>query len=593
MALCAALAFALPVPSHAVTLDGSLGWEFKRSEHSNDFNTTVRYGLDQNYRVRAQGAVLSPRLAQWNTGIGWRQDITRGKGAADGDTNVRLADFDAGLLLLPVTMPVHLNYRRSSNDNKSEGSTSTETVTETYSVSTRFPMPDGNPLGFSAFQTDRDVDVDDSRSRIASLDKRFDLGDRHRLNTSYKYSQYQSAAVKSEGHAGSATVHSSWSPQLTSNAYANVSTQDTNVTRIAGGQSLFLSNSAGVGMSYRRGRAVTANARYGFSQSPQGTSGDIRTHQAVADTSIRANTKLDVDARVRARRLDLPATTLDTAGVTAGLRYRPWFGWNTGVRGGLSKNRTSGLASTSQSTYSMAVFLNARHELDPVQLNWGANTSYSSVTGNLSRDRLTSSANAGVHEKRLTWVRLDADYRFTDIRETNMGGSELKTFSQEHILSGSGRTPSRKNLWLRGDALSVSADVRSIWSRRFAEGRSVTGHTFRTDAQYTTRIGVAANTGYAFANSTADLGSSHKLYLNASWSRRVLRRGTSRLQGEVRKSYIGNDFDTLETSAQWSFDYNIGLLSIKFSADIQRTSFGPQDQISESNNMRLSIVRRF
>jgi hypothetical protein len=582
----------LPAPARAISLGGSLQWDLSRTESSSTYSSVTQETFGQNYRLNSSGYLVRHRIANWNLGGGWRADRTRFAGTSQPDRRVTITDLDAGLVLLPGLMPMTVNFRRSIVDSTGDATANQSTLSTTISFATQVPMRDGNPLGVSAYQTTLDPGTGTSRSRLFSLAKRFDLGRRSRLNTSYQFSQYHAPASESNGHGVSLSENTEWSDRLASNVFANVSSRSTTSTRLAGGRSLFLNNSGGASLFYRRGREVSANLAYSFSQSPQDQASDIRSHLLAGNATVRLDKKTDVNGRFALRRLDLNTVTLDTGTASVGLTYRPRFGWSTGAQVGVANNRTTGPSTTDRNTYSANLFLNARHDLEPVQITWGGNTAYSTTQGDFAQDRLTSTAQVGATERRLRWIRISGEYRFTDIREAQGGG--LDPFTREHGLRLTGNVLPRRGIWLPSDVISGSVTTGVHWSRQYQSARNVRTADLQMEGRYNPFGGLTTTAGYELHDNSSDVGGADQvLRANVAWSRSMFRRGSLSLTGDVRRNYTGGNYQSQQATARTTYDYAVGLLHVALSADFTTVDLAGSGSGTDTNSVRLSVVRTF
>lgn len=593
VAACAVAAACLASgPAWALEVGGALGWDLNRTESNSDFANIIQESFGQTYRVHLGGGVLSRRLALWNGGVGWRRDLTNFSGIDRGNREVTVTDFDFGLLALPATLPVNLNLRRSHQESDGGAGVVTDLVTTTASLVTRIPMADGNPLGLSAYASEQDPGTGTSKARLVSVSKRFDLTSETDLNSSYQFARYIAPSADSTGHAVSLASHTSWSEHVASNVYGNVSSRASSTTRSAGGRSLFLNNSAGGAIQYRRGREASGNLAYSFTQSPQDQAEDIRSHLLSGRGQVRVSKKTDIGGRFTARRLDLPTVTLDTATATMNLVHRPRFGWSTGGALGLAKNRSSGGATEDRNTYSASTFLNARHDLVPAQIDWGGNVAYSSSSGNLAQDRLTTTAHVGATERRLQVMRISARYRFTDIEEDRGGG--LDPFTRDHGITVTDTFRPARGLLLPTDVISGGVTGSVHWSQQFRPDRHIRNTNLNANAKYVPVAGVVTTASFELQDNSSDLGGSDEILRGtASWTRRAFRRGTARLSGEIRRTWTGGSYESQESKVGLDYDYAIGLLHVSFTADATFTDLPGAGSGTDTTNLRLNIVRTF
>jgi hypothetical protein len=593
MAACALAAACLaPGPAWGLELGGSLGWDLARTESDAEFADTVQESFGQTYRVHLGGGVVNRRLALWNGGVGWRRDLTNFSGVNRGNREVTVTDFDLGLRALPATMPINLNLRRSRQESDGGAGVVTDVLTTTASLTTHVPMPDGNPLGFSAYATEQDPGTGTSKSRLVAVSKRFDLTSSTDLNSSYQFARYIQPAASSTGHAVSLASHTSWNEYLASNVYGNVSSRSSTTTRNAGGRSLFLNNSAGGGLQYRRGREVSGNLTYSFTQSPQDQAEDIRSHLLAGRGTVRVGKKTDVGGRFTARRLDLPTVTLDTATANLSLTHRPRFGWSTGGTLGLAKNRSSGGTSDDRNTYNASTFLNARHEFVPAQVDWGGNLAYSTSSGNLAQDRLTTTVHVGATERRLRTQRISGQYRFTEIHEDRGGG--LDPFTRDHGITLTDHFLPVRGLLLPRDVISGSVTGSVHWSQQFRPDRKVRNTNLNANAKYVPLAGLVTTASFELQDNSSDLGGANEILRGtASWTRRAFRRGTARLSGEYRRTWASGTYESSESKVGLDYDHAVGLLHVSFTADATFTELPNGAAGTDTTNVRLNIVRTF
>ncbi|MFQ5508244.1 MAG: hypothetical protein ACE5FN_02780 [Leptospirillia bacterium] len=586
-----ACALLLPSTALALQLGGSLSWTTTRTETNTPTTDSVQTGFGQTYRTNANGGFLRPGLLNWTAGVGWRRDMTTFSGVNQPARDVRLTDYNLGFVVLPTVMPLNINLRRSVVDNSS-GSGKQTTETGTISLSTRIPMPDGEPLGVSAFQSEQDATGGTTTSRLLGLSKRFEIGSGTDLNSSYQLSQYSAPGTRSTGHGASLSTNTVWNERLSTNAFANVSSRSTTSTRNASGRSLFLNNSLGAGLFYRRARTLSASLNYAYSESPQDQGEDIRSQLLSGRGNLRLSKKTDVNGSFALRRLDLNTTRLDTVTARAGLKYRPRFGWSTGGQVSVSSNTTSGASSSDRNAYTVNGFLNARHDLVPVRLNWGSSLSWSSSSGTFSEDRLTTNAHVSVSEQQLRWVRLNANYRFTDIQQS-YGSGGVEPFTQDHGVGLSASLTPKRRVLLPTDSLSASASTSATWSRQFRADRNLRSTSFNLHGSYTAWSGLVADASYRFVDNSSDTtGSEHLFLAAATWSRTALRRGKMRLKADARRSYTGGNLESEEYGITYYFDYSIGLLRASFSANYTSLTLGQGDG-TDTNGVRLNITRTF
>jgi len=595
LAACAAAATVALVagPAWALEVGGSLGWDLARTESDSDFADSVQESFGQTYRVNLGGGVVDRRLGTWNGGVGWRRDLTNFSGIDLENREVTVTDFNFGVLALPATLPVNFNIRRSRQQSDGGASVTTNITTTTASLSTQLPMPDGNPLGLSAYESVQDPGDGSSKSRLVSLNKRFDLSTRTDLNSSYQFSRYTAPSADSTGHAVSLSSHTAWNEFVSSNLFGNVSSHDSSTTRSAGGRSLFLNNSAGGGVFYRRGRDASGSLTYSYTESPQDQADNIQSHLLAGHGDVRLNTKTDLGARFTARRLELPTVTMDTATVNMNIVHRPRFGWSTGGSVGLATNQTSDGASTNRNTYTAGAFLNALHVFDPAQIDWGANTSYAHSQGDFAQDRLNTTAHLGVSERRMRVMRLNGTYRFSDIRE-DRGGGHLDPFIQDHgIIITDDFVPVR-GLWLPSDVISGGINGSVHWTHQFNPDRHIRNTNLSANAKYVPLAGLVTSAAFELADNSSDLGGANEtLRGTASWSHRALQRGTARLSGEIRRSWQGGNYESQESQVGLDYDYAIGLLHLSFTANATHTDLPDGASGTDTTNVRLNIVRTF
>lgn len=584
----------LPVPraADALQLGGSLSWDLGRTEINSPSTDVVQTTFGQGYQLHASGATRQRRLLNWGANLSWRDNRTWFSGTDQADTDVALTNLNLALVVLPATMPINVNVRRSIVE--SDGAvTSQRTLGTTVSLSTRIPMRDGNPLGVSAFQSTQDAGTGTVTSRLMTLSKRFDLGERTQLNSSYQFSRYDSSGSDVTGHGVSLSTQTQWSQRVSSSAYANVTSRSSTTPLRAEGRSLLLNNNAGASLSYRRDRSLNAVLQYAYTQSPQDLKQDLVSHMVSGRADLRVDTKTDLGGRITARRLDLSDTTLDTVSAYVNVVHRPRFGWSTGGQLGVAGNRTTGLTDVQRNNYSGRVFLNARHEYVPAEINWGVNTGYSASRGDFIEDRLTSNGNVSATERRLSKVRLVARYRFTDIQESQ-GGRALDPFSQEHSLGITGTMVPRRGLLLPVDSLSASFQAGRTWSRYFQEDRSLANTNAGAEATYLTGTGFTVRGAYDIQDNKSDpVGAIQILRASVAWTHRVARQGQLRLHTDTRRSWRGGGFSSQEVRAGASFDYAVGLLRVSLSSEFSIVDLSGSDSGSDTNTVRLNITRVF
>lgn len=583
----------LPTVSHALTLNGSLAWNMARTETDSDLQNVSQSSFGQDYRINGTGSILTRRIASWSAGVGWRNDKTTFSGTAQSDQEVSLTDLNMGLVLLPETIPISLSVRRALVDNESGTGASSDSTNSTVSISTQIPMG-RDPLSLTAYQTEQDTGTgSDTTSRLMSLSKRFHLGTRSRLNSSYQYSKYEAPSGRSTGHGGSLALHTEWSDRLTSNLFGNLTSRSSTTTKLAGGRSLFMSNSAGGSVTYRKGRELSGHLAYDYTENPQDQGSDLKNQILSGRGGMRMGTKTDLNANFAVRSLDLGATQLDTATAGMGVRYRPLFGWSTGLRVGMSRNQTSGAATSDRNALTLNGHLSARHELRPVQLSWGLTSGYSTSDGDFAEDRLTNSAYMSAMEKRLSRIRISGSYRFTDIRQsTGTGG--MDPFTREHGVTLRGNLLPAYNVLRKADQFSATSVASVYWSRQYDIGVNVRNVSFKLEGKYLPVSSVTTSLGYDFQDNSSDLGGSDQIvHASASWSRPALQRGNFRLKGKFRQSYAGSKYESRQVELESRFDYSIGLLRVGFSADITQTDTIGAISETTATNLRLNIVRTF
>ena len=580
----------------AVRLNGSLSWDFTRTQTRSGFSNVTQNGFGQGYRLGLTGAVLNRRIATWTLGGGWRRDLTSFAGVSTHARDVRLRDLDAGLVLLPTTMPMTINFRRSVVDNKGGELVGQSTLNSTISFSTRVRMPDGEALGISANQTTQESDSGDTRSRLLSLSKRFNLSKRNILTSSYRFSQYKSPTSTETGHGVSVSNLSTWSEQLTSNVFANLSSRDSTSTRLAGGRSLFTNNSYGASMNYRRSTVMNANLAYSYSETPQDQNDDIISQLLSGRANYRFSKKTDLNGNLTWRRLDLSDITLTTSTVSVGIRHRPKFGWTAGGRVGLSSNGTNGttgVSSSDRNSYNLSGFLSGRHDLVPVEVRWGTDVGYVTTKGDLPQDRLTSTARISAIDKQVPRVRIVGEYRITDIREAQGGGS-LDPFTLEHGATITTTLDTLKGIWLPNDVLRGNMRMGTRWNRQSDSGRTFRGSDFGLDARYTLWSGLDASAGYDFSDNSSTLVSSTQVVrTDVTWTKRLFRRGTGKLTGGLRRTYLGGGFESSEASITYAFNYSIGLVRVSLTADAKTIDLAGVREGTDTTSIRLNIVRTF
>jgi hypothetical protein len=588
----AALGLAAPRAAMALQLGGSLSWDLGRTEIDSPSSDVAQTTFGQGYQVHMSGAAPRRRLFTWRAGASWRDNQTRFSGTNQTDTDVTLTNLNVGMVLAPATMPVNVDLRRSIVE--SDGAvTSQRTLGTTVSLSTRVPMYDGNPLGVSAFQSTQDAGAGTTTSRLMSLSKRFDLGSRTQLNGSYQFSRFDSRGADVTGHGVSLSTQTRWSRRLSSSAYANMTSRSTSTPLRVEGRTLLLNNNAGASLAYRRDRSLSANLQYAYTQQPQDLRADLQSHMLSGRASLRVDTKTDLRGRFTARRLDLSDTQLDTLSAYVNVTHRPRFGWSTGGQLGVSGNRTTGLNDVQRNNYSGRVFLNARHEFVPAEINWGVNTAYSASRGDFIEDRLTNNAHVSATERRLRKIRLVARYRFTDIQESE-GGRALDPFSQEHSLGVTGTMVPRRGLWRPSDSLSASFEAGRSWSRYYREARHLANTSAGADMTYLTGTGITARGSYNVQDNRADeVGAIQILRASLGWTQRVVRRGQLHLHTDTRRSWRGGGFTSQEVTAGASFDYAVGLLRVSLSSEFTFVDLAGSDSGSDTTNIRMNVTRVF
>jgi hypothetical protein len=593
-AACAAAAAVVLAagPAWALEIGGSLGWDLARTESNSDVSDTTQESFGQSYRVNLGGAVADRRLATWNGGVGWRRDLTNFRGVDLADRQVSVTDFDFGVLALPATLPISLNLRRSRQQSDGGAAVVTDITTTTASLATQVPMPDGNPLGLSAYESVQDPGTGTSRSRLVSLNKRFDLTASTDLSSAYQYSRFTAPGGDSTGHAVSLSSHTAWSPFVSSNLFGNVSSHESTTTRSTGGHSLFLNNSAGGGVYYQRGRDASGNLTYSYTESPQDRAQNIQTHLLAGRGNVRLDTKTDLSARFTARRLDLPTVTMDTATANMSLVHRPRFGWSTGGSVGLATNQTSDGTSTDRNSYTAGAFLNAVQNYVPAQVDWGANVSYANSQGDFAQDRLTTEAHLGAAERRLRLMRLNAEYRFLDIRESQGGG--LDPYLQDHGITITDDFVPVRGLWLPTDVIDGAISGSTHWSFEFNPDRHVRTTNLEANAKYLPFNGLVTAAAFELQDNSSDLGGVNEtLRGSASWSHRAFQRGSARFSGEVRRTWAGGSFESQESQLGFDYDYGIGLLHVTFAADATFTELPDGAPGTDTTSVRLNVVRTF
>lgn len=592
-AACAAAAVVLAAgPAWALEIGGSLGWDLARTESDSDVTDTVQESFGQTYRVNLGGGVFDRRLGTWNGGVGWRRDLTNFSGLDLENREVTVTDFNFGVLALPATLPVNLNLRRSRQETDAGAAVTTDITTTTASLATQLPMPDGNPLGLSAYESVQDPGTGSSKSRLVSLNKRFDLSSRTDLTSAYQYSRYTAPGADSTGHAVSLSSRTAWSEFLSSNVFGNVSSHDSSTTRSTGGRSLFLNNSAGGGVFYRRGRDASGSLTYSYTESPQDQGQDIQSHLLAGRGDVRLDTKTDLSARFTARRLDLPTVTMDTATANMSLVHRPRFGWSTGGAVGLATNQTSDGASTDRNSYTASAFLDALHTFVPAQVDWGGNVSYADSQGDFAQDRLTTTAHLGASERRLRTMRLSGEYRFSDIRQSQGGG--LEPYTQDHGVTLTDEFIPVRGLWLPTDVISGGVTGSVHWSRQFNPDRHVRVVNLDANAKYLPVAGLVTAASFELNDNSADLGGANEILRgSASWSHRAFQRGSVRFSGEIRRSWQGGNYESQESQLGFDYDYAIGLLHVTFTAAATRTDLPDPGNGTDTTSVRLNVVRTF
>ncbi len=586
------LAFALIAePAWALEVGGAMGWNLARTESNSEVADSVQESFGQTYRVNLGGAVLRRRLAIWSGGVGWRRDLTTFSGIDLPSRQVKVTDFDFGLRALPATLPINLNLHRSKYETGA-GELDTNVITTTASLTTDVPMPDGHPLGFSAYESIQDAGTGAAKAKLVGLRKRFDLTGDTDLSSAYQFSRYTAPAGDSTGHAVSLSSHTRWNPRLTSNLFGNVSSRSSSTTREAGGRSLFLNNSAGGSLRYMRGRVASGNLSYSYTQSPQDRAEDVRSHQLSANGRLRVDTKTDVSGRFVARRLDLPTATLDTASASVNLIHRPRFGWSTGGSLGTALNQTSGVASSDRATYTASGFLNARHDLVPAQVDWGGNVSYASTTGDFAQDRLTTILHAGATDRVLQTQRVTAVYRFSDIREDH--GFGLDPFMQDHGITVTDNVVPIRGILLPADLISGSLSGAVHWSQQYRPDRSIRTTSLDANAKYLPFPGLVTSAAFELRDNSSNLGGADETLRGlVSYTHRTYQSGSARLSGQVKRTWAGGNYESQEWGGTFDYDYAIGLLHITFTADASFVDLGRGAQGTDTTGVRLNIVRTF
>ncbi len=577
----------------AVRLNGSLSWDFTRTQTRSGFSNVTQNGFGQGYRLGASGAVLNRRIATWTLGGGWRRDLTSFSGVSTHARDVRLRDLDAGLVLLPTTMPMTINFRRSVVDNKGGESVGQSTLNSTVSFSTRVRMPDGEALGISANQTTQESDSGDTRSRLLSLSKRFNLSKRNTLSSSYRFSQYKAPTSTETGHGVSLSNMSTWTERFTSNVFANLSSRNSTSTRLAGGRSLFTNNSYGASMNYRRSTVVNASLAYSYSETPQDLNDDIINHLLSGRANYRFSKKTDLNGHLTWRRLELNDINLTTSTVSLGIRHRPAFGWTAGGRVGMSSNGTTGTSSSDRNSYNLSGFLSGRHDLVPAEIRWGTDVGYSTTKGDFAQDRLTTTARISATDKLVPRVRIVGEYRVTDIRE-GKNGNELDPFTLEHGATITTTLDTIRGIWLPNDTLRGNMRMGTRWNRQSDSSRTFRGSNFGLDARYTFWSGLDASAGYDFSDNSSSLVSSTQVMrADVTWTKRIFRRGQGKLNGGLRRTYLGGGFESSEASIAYTFDYSIGLVRISLRADAKAIDLAGVREGTDTTSIRLNIVRTF
>lgn len=585
-------------PAHALSLGGSVGFDVARVESSTSFATTTQTQFGQSYQLNVAGGLLLPQLGQWNGGFGYRRDLTQVAGFNGSDQDIKLFSVNAGVTLLPNILPMTFSFSRSVVDDNNSVS-ARNAIHNTVSLTTRVPVGLSDPLAVALHQTRQSSGFGSTTSRLASLSQRLNLGERSQLNTSYQFSQFSTPDTESTGHALSLNERSKWSENLQSSLQANLSSRSSTATQRAGGRSLFLNNSIGGGLSYHRGRTLSASLHYNFSESPQDQLDSITTQLLSVRTNIRASKKLDIRSYGTLRRLNLGNTRLDTSTLSVSMTYRPRFGWSTGGQFALSNNQTvsnvAGGTDDSRNTVSGGLFLAARTEFDVGDVSWGGSSGYSINRGNSSAqlDRLTSSVYATFSERVLQQSHWSADYRMTHIRESNTGNLPVP-FSFEHGVNVTGTMEPRYGLFRAADSLTAQFRAGMDWNHRSLSSRSFRGRSVIFDAHYQPAPSLVTSMGYSLAdNSSTQLGTRQTLSASVGWTQRVFRRGQGRLRSDVRRSLLGGEFESQEASLEYTFDYALGLVRIAFSADVVFVDLAGTASGNNRNNIRLNITRTF
>ena len=598
--LLASLCVLWPDAARAVQLGGALNWNFGRTEQTTPRNNIVRTQFDQWYRAHLTANILRSELGTLRIGGGWRSTRTDdfGTGAAVlTGSAYKLADLNVSLSMLPTRLPMSLTFNRSISKDASGNTTSRSVLGSTLNFSARIPMPDGNPIGLSFNQSKQDArQASDSTARLATVSKRIDLGSKTRLNASYRYSDYSTDTTSVTGHGGSLSSDSQWTEHLSSSLYANLTSQDSNVTRTAAGRNVFLNNNYGGALHYRRGAEASGTLSYSFTETPQSALDDIRSQQLYGRGNLRVGARTDLRGNFAVRRLRMPTTDMDTLSTSLGVHYRPRFGWSTGVTTSLARNQMTdptGATTSSYNSVSGNAYLSARQEYRPVRLSWGLSSHFTATGGANTQDRLTSAANISATERTLDWIRLTGTYRLTDIRETGVG-TGMAPHSREHAVTLGGAFTPKTRVWLASDVLSASFSTRYQRNQSFFDGRNVGSRGFETTVNYRLWSAFQTHAGYKYAFNSDDLQGSHQeVNAGAQWHDQVFHRGTQMVEGDIRRVWLGGRIFNQESTLRYQFNYAVGLMSVSFTADT--TWFSGQSGLGDTstNNLYLSLVRTF
>ncbi|MDH4229773.1 MAG: hypothetical protein OEW11_08540 [Nitrospirota bacterium] len=597
-ALAIFAALAIPQPAAAMQLGGALSWSYGRTEVNTPSSNSVRTEFQQVYRFNLSGNVLRRELGMWTFGAGLRDTKSDDHGTGGGAraNNYRTTDLNFGLTLFPTRVPMNLTLTRSITDNGNGRPVDRSALGTSVDFNTRVPMPDGNPLGVSLRQTSQTVDsAATGIGRMASLDKRFDLGSATRLQSAYRFSQFRAAGSETSAHGLSLSSATDWSERISSNLYANRTTRDSTSTRIAGGRSIFLSNNYGGLVNYRNKAISSGSLAYDFSEIPQEQTDPLTSQQMYGRGTRRLGTRTDVNGSVAVRRLDIQSSQLDTGSASMGVVHRPRLGWSTGLNLGVAQNVTRNSLGQEHrfGAYNSGAFFTARHEFQPLTFGWGVTTGYVVSSGGTASDRLTDTLNLTLADHTVDWVRLTSFYQFTDIREAPPGHG-MSPYTQEHYLTLNGNFQPRTALLLPSDVLSGDFSMTQSRSRLFWTQQDISTSIFTLDGTYRFWSGLEARSGYSIARSSEDMQGAHQeAHSTLAWNGTAFLRGTQRLEGNARRTWAGGGYQVQEAGLAYELGYSIGLLRASLNADTtfrNEGSFYGRDNV---NNVRLNVTRSF